>query len=275
MPAGDADLRVRYIELVKRAVSGLLGRRGEEFVRAEDAYLTGLSTDLLRALGDRGLFVARKRQVEVGGRLDGTFTSPPADGHSMVGLRRLDHLHQCVETVLAEGVPGHFIETGVWRGGVIILMRAVLMAHGVTDREVWAADSFAGVPAGRLDEDLASQLHEYPELAVSADEVRENLRLYGLLDGQVKFLEGLFGETLPYVADRRFALVRLDGDLYESTRDALENLYPVLSPRGYVIVDDYGSYDGCRKAVDEYIAAHRLDVHISRIDHSAVFWRKA
>ena len=115
----------------------------------------------------------------------------PARAHTMIGLKRLANVRSCVETALAEGVPGDLIETGAWRGRATIFMRAVLKVHGVTDRLVWVADSFAGLPAPdaeRYPRDRGDQLHTFPQLAVTLDRVRDNCRRYGLLDEQVRFL---------------------------------------------------------------------------------------
>ena len=133
------------------------------------------------------------------------------------------------------------------------MMRGVLSAYGDRERVVWAADSFAGLPAPdeeRYPADVGDRGHTAEELAVPLDEVQDNFRRYGLLDEQVKFLPGWFRETLPTVSKQRWAIVRLDGDLYESTMDGLVNLYPRLSPGGFLIIDDYG-FDNCRAAVDD------------------------
>ena len=151
----------------------------------------------------------------------------------MVGRLRLDNVHACVERALAEGVPGDLMETGVWRGGVTIFMRAILAAYGVTDRTVWVADSFAGLPPPRPDRypaDRGFDLSNVRYLAVSRAQVEENFARYGLLDTQVQFLEGWFRDTLPEAPSERLAVLRLDGDLYESTHDALVHLYDGLSP---------------------------------------------
>ena len=150
----------------------------------------------------------------------------PARAHTMIGLKRLANLRMCVEQVLTDGVPGDLIETGVWRGGATILMRAILKARGVTDRVVWVADSFAGLPApnaGQFPLDEGINLHRFPQLAVSLERVQDNFRRYGLLDGQVRFLKGWFRDTLPAAPIERLAVLRLDGDLYESTIQALES----------------------------------------------------
>lgn len=201
----------------------------------------------------------------------------PQHGETMVGLARLDNIQMCVEQVLADDVPGDLIETGVWRGGASIFMRGILAAHGVSDRRVWLADSFAGLPPPDVtlhpaDEGLT--FHESDTLAVGVDEVKANFERYGLLDDQVRFLPGWFSETLPEAPVEQLAVLRLDGDMYGSTIDALEPLYPKLSVGGYVIVDDY-HIDPCRKAVEDYRAAHGIDDEIVMIDRNAAYWRRS
>ena len=124
----------------------------------------------------------------------------PATGHTMVGLKRLDNIQACVEDVLARDVPGDLIETGVWRGGATIFMRSILKAYGVTDRRVWVADPFEGLPPpnpDRYPSDRGDNLHTFKELAVPLESVRANFERYGLLDDQVQFLKGWFRDTLP------------------------------------------------------------------------------
>lgn len=204
----------------------------------------------------------------------------PRDAHTMVGLRRLDNIRACVERVLANGVPGDLMETGVWRGGTCVFMRAVLAAYGVSDRRVWVADSFAGIPEPdpeRYPEDKAvTDVATANEVVgVPLETVQENFRRYGLLDDQVRFLPGRFRDTLPTAPVERLAVLRLDGDLYESTMDALVHMYPVLSPGGFLIVDDYEALEVCRKAVGDYRAKHGIEDPIIPIDWTAVYWRKS
>ncbi|MBB0228893.1 macrocin O-methyltransferase [Streptomyces calidiresistens] len=202
----------------------------------------------------------------------------PAVAHTMVGLRRLDDVHACLERVVADGVPGDFVETGVWRGGVCIFARAFLAARGITDRLVWVADSFEGIPPTsdcRHPVDRLMRLDASNEvLAVSRKQVERNFEKYDLLDDRVRFIEGWFHETLPTAPVERIAVLRLDGDLYESTMTALEHLYPKLSPGGYLIVDDYGAVPSCRDAVHEYRERHGITEPIHRVDHMAVHWRR-
>jgi O-methyltransferase len=138
-------------------------------------------------------------------------------------------------SVLRAEIPGDLTETGVWRAGATIFMRAILAAHDVRDRQVWAVDSFEGVPPpepARYPADRGDSLFAYKELAVSLETVRANFAKYGLLDEQVRFVKGWFRETLPNIPIARLAVLRLDGDLYESTLDALRYLYPKMSVGG-------------------------------------------
>ena len=201
----------------------------------------------------------------------------PTSARTMIGSKRIDNLQFCVEQALADRVPGDLIETGVWRGGSTIFMRAILKAHDVKDRRVWVADSFEGLPppnTEKFPEDEGDELYTKEVLSVSLEEVKKNFRRYGLLDGQVKFLKGWFRDTLPDAPVQKLAVARLDGDMYESTMDALVSLYPKLSPGGFLIVDDYGGIEACRKAVHDYRDEHGIKEEIKRIDWNGVYWRR-
>jgi O-methyltransferase len=198
----------------------------------------------------------------------------PPTAHTMIGLKRLDNLHFCVEDVLNKGVLGDLIETGVWRGGAVIFMRAILKAHDVRDRCVWVADSFEGFPRGNP-EKYVMDVGAQGLLAVSIDEVKSHFKNYGLLDDQVKFLKGFFSETLPVAPIKSLSVVRLDADQYGSTMDGLTNLYPKLSVGGYLIVDDYGAVPGACDAVNEYRKAHNISDPIQVIDETGVYWQRS
>jgi hypothetical protein len=196
----------------------------------------------------------------------------PYIGYTMVGRARLDNLERCIREVLERNVPGDFIETGVWRGGSAIFMRAVLGSRGVTDRVVWAADSFEGMPVPESEAD-GWDLSDVEELQVSIDDVRRNFARFGLLDDQVRFLKGWFNQTLSTAPIKRLAILRMDGDLYNSTLDALVNLYDKISPGGYVIVDDYKGWEGCRRAVHDFLHSRQLNPEIRDIDDQSVYWK--
>lgn len=156
-------------------------------------------------------------------------------------------------------------------------MRGVLKAYGVSDRDVWVADSFEGLPPPDEEAypaDHGDRHHTHSDLAVDLETVRDNFRRYGLLDDQVKFLPGWFRDTLPTVAGMRWSLIRLDGDMYQSTYEALQWLYPSLSQGGYLIVDDYGALPAAAAAVDDYRKEHGITEAIRRVDWTGVYWRK-
>lgn len=253
--ADEAACRTLYLALLERSLLGLIE---EDEATAVYAGTPGA--------GPHPFDRARREQ----GR------DWPSRALSMIGVARMENIRACVEDVLGRGVPGDLIEAGVWRGGAAIFMRGVLAAHGVRDRRVWVADSFEGLPLrspGRhpLDAALPDRM---PELEVGLGEVRANFARYGLLDEQVRFLPGWFREALPRAPIDRLAVVRLDGDLYESTMDGLTHLYPKLSAGGYLIVDDYGAVPGCRQAVTDYRERHGVREEIVPIDWTGVYWRR-
>jgi O-methyltransferase len=231
---------------------------------------------LLRALRNRSLLLVRSRRFDNAAREQGL--DWPLFGYTMTGRRRLDNVQFCVENVLAHNVPGDLIETGVWRGGTTILMRALLKLHGDVDRVVWCADSFEGLPVPtamdlKTQGDNSADMNDRDYLAVSLEQVKANFDRFELLDDQVRFLKGWFCDTLPSAPIERIAVLRMDGDLYTSTMDALTNLYPKVSSGGYVIVDDYNSWPACKSAVDEYRQKHGIAAGINPIDAHSVYWQ--
>lgn len=202
----------------------------------------------------------------------------PDYAHTMIGIKRLDNLQFCVEDVLARAIPGDLIETGVWRGGATIFMRAILKAYDVKDRFVWVADSFEGLPIPNPEKypvDAGDPHHTFKELAISIDQVKSNFARYNLLDDQVRFLKGWFRDTLVEAPIEKLSVLRLDGDMYESTMDALIHLYPKVSSGGFVIVDDYGAISSCRQAVEDYRATHNITEEIIPIDWTGVYWQRS
>ena len=196
----------------------------------------------------------------------------PLFGYTMTGQKRLDNVEMCIEDILLNNVPGDFAETGVWRGGTTIFMRALLKLYNVTNRTVWAADSYEGMPIPASSTD-GHDFHSLEYLSVSLEQVKKNFAKFDLLDDQVQFIKGWFSDTLPKSPIKSLALLRLDGDMYSSTMDSLNNLYRKVSPGGYVIVDDYHSWESCKRAVTDFINSNRIDVDIKEIDGSAVYWK--
>jgi O-methyltransferase len=291
--AQDDRLSARYLELLKKSLLDELYLENEaRLIYVIECMVRGQSVDTelltrphklqiladlqrMRAIG--GYYMLQDRGPDGAPVLRPEYRFVSENAHTMMGRKRLDSLHECLDAVQRDGVPGDLIETGVWRGGGTIFMRGFLAAHNVTDRCVWVADSFEGLPKPTLAEDAGSNLSKEvaPFLAISVDEVKALFERYGLLDDQVRFLEGWFRDTLPSAAIERLALLRLDGDLYESTMDALVPLYDKLSPGGFVIVDDYGALPQCKLAIDEFRADRDIIDRLYPIDGAAIFWRKA
>jgi len=267
-----------YLDLIKKTLSFSLWPEPPIpitlFNETRSPVKRAAVTMLSRALAWRDLEIVKRRNVTDHQRANGQFWPLYAD--TMVGMKRLDQLQSAIETVLAEGVEGDFIETGVWRGGACIFMRAALAAYGVEDRRVFVADSFAGLPEPEpqaCPADRDSLFHRIPYLAVSREDVERNFAKYGLLDERVVFLQGWFRDTLPSAPVGKLAILRLDGDMYGSTMVALTNLYPKLSPGGFCIIDDF-FLDPCRLAVEEYRSAHGIETEIRMIDTCSAYWRK-
>jgi O-methyltransferase len=198
----------------------------------------------------------------------------PAFAQTMIGRARMQNLRHACEAAILNDVPGDFIETGVWRGGACIYMRGILEAYADSKRRVFVADSFAGLPEPdpvNFPADVGEMNHTYAQLVVPRVEVEENFRCYGLLDERVVFLEGWFKDTLPSAPIERLAVLRLDGDMYESTIQALEALYHKVSPGGVVIVDDF-HLPRCAKAVLQFRKDRGIAAPILPIDGLGVWW---
>ncbi|WJE71990.1 TylF/MycF family methyltransferase [Bacillus albus] len=200
----------------------------------------------------------------------------PKAAHSMIGRLRINQLHNAMETIIKENIDGDFIETGVWRGGACIFMRGFLKAYELTNRKVWVADSFEGLPKPDIKnypQDKDDTLYQYDYLRVSLEEVQKNFKKYDLLDNQVQFLKGWFKDTLPSAPIEKIALARLDGDMYESTMDSLTNLYDKVSPGGFIIIDDF-ALPTCKAAIFDFREKYSIKAPLIPIDNLSVYWRK-
>jgi O-methyltransferase len=277
MTTPPADL---YLTLLKRSLTRALYEDNDDILGFSNwsraPWKRRISTVAGAAAKRVGVEIVRKRPYDEHARQHGL--DWPARAETMVGLKRLDNVELSIRQVLADDVPGDLVETGVWRGGCSILMRGVLEALGDQHRKVWACDSFEGLPppnAADFPDDTGDPHHTYDELAVSVEQVRRNFARYGLLDDRVQFLKGFFKDSLPTAPIDQVAVLRLDGDMYESTIQALEPLYPKLSKGGFCIVDDYHAVPACQRAVDDYRRRNDIEEEIQEIDGSAVFWRRA
>lgn len=289
-----------YIDLLLRSLNGNLADsvlwRSSQLIKAKEEGFKGnvmISLEACNELLARADLAFKDHLMPLGKTasevlaMDGkdlfdylNWMNPVDSPHTMCGDKNLENVRFCVEEVLKNGVPGDLIETGVWKGGMTILMRGILKAYNCQDRKVWVADSFSGLPKPDPKTHLKDALFYFlmsplEYLAIPFEYVEGLFSRYGLLDSQVCFLRGWFSETLSKADIQTLAVVRLDGDLYESTHDALHHLYPKLSPGGFLIVDDYGVPCGCRKAVDEYRAKHGITEEILPITDTSVYWRKS
>ena len=199
--------------------------------------------------------------------------------YTMTGVERIYHLITAVEYVVANDLPGAFVECGVWKGGSMMAVALTLLQLGDTSRELRLYDTFEGNPTpGAVDvqyddrpasEFLAGRQKttEDPYWAYSPlDAVKRNMLSTGYPEAKIHFVKGKVEETVPNQAPDRIALLRLDTDWYESTRHELMHLYPRLVPGGPFIIDDYGWWKGARKAVDEYLATLTSKPLLHRID---------
>jgi O-methyltransferase len=259
-PGPDAA-RAAYLELLKLCLCDLAG------VGTESVY---------RTFEDESRIYSRELSEEqmhyrVSGR------DWPLHALTMLGLQRLDDLQTCVESVVEDGVEGDLIEAGIWRGGASILIRATLDSLGADERTLWLADSFDGFPPpdpeGFPEDGGGDDLSRIGFLAAPLEQVRAHFARFGCEQG-VEFVPGFFNETMPRLRGRRWSLIRLDGDTYESTWLALECLYPDLSPGGYLIVDDFQFVSECQKAVDDFRRHHGIAEPLQEVDWSCVRWRR-
>jgi O-methyltransferase len=264
-----------YLNLMKQCLTRMLWKEKYRPMTSVSGWRRVVLEPLQSLLRQVQLEVVKIESDRMGEREEGR--DWPIEAETMVGLKRLDNLQHCVTSVIRDGVPGDLIETGVWRGGSSIFMRAVLKAYGDCSRKVWLADSFCGLPQpnpARYPVDRGDTLWTYQELAISLEEVKANFSRYGLLDEQVEFLPGWFRDTLPSASINRLAILRLDGDLYESTMDALSALYHKVSPGGFIIVDDYG-LPTCRAAIEDFRRARGITDQIYQIDWTGAFWQRS
>jgi len=205
----------------------------------------------------------------------------PPRALTMAERARLRNVRECCENAIVDNVPGDFVECGVWRGGCTMMMAGIAREYEgdfypiKPIPQTWVCDSFAGVPPPSMPQDTGIDLYVFPQLTVTEEQVRANFQRFNLLSDDVHFVKGWFKDTLPSLPVKQISVLRLDGDLYESTMNVLDNLYPKLSVGGYCIIDDYGAIAACAQAVHEYRDKHGITDSIIKIDQYGVYWRKS
>lgn len=197
----------------------------------------------------------------------------PHSAHTMIGLKRMNNLHESLDYVRENNIQGDFIETGVWRGGASIFAKKYFDLYGM-NRKVFVADSFKGLPPPQVQEDAGDPHHTIDFLRVSLVDVQNNFKLYGALDENVIFLEGWFEDTLPNnTSIGELSVLRMDGDMYKSTMDVFDSCYHKVVKGGRVIIDDY-CIPNCKNAVHKFREVNSFTEEITVIDQCGIFWTK-
>jgi O-methyltransferase len=240
-----------------------------------------LYLDLLKRVLTRIEFESLTKE-EYESRRIGLDWPPPKEAETMIGMVRLTNIEELIYRIMWSSIPGDFCETGVWRGGAAIFMKGCLHHWDYESpvrytkfRKVWVCDSFQGLPPPNEKDypvDRGDIHHTHTSLAVSLEEVKRNFQKYQLLDDRVCFVEGWFKDTLPGPIEK-LALLRLDGDMYESTIQVLNALYDKVSSGGYVIVDDY-ALKGAKIATDDFRKQRGITTPLTIIDWTGVYWKK-
>ena len=275
--AGASKIDAHILGLTTRLQEAVLSQRRASTTAlgvGEPLYLDLLESALCGVLSvDAGMGMAENSKYDPNVRSIGR--DWPANAQTMIGTARMRNLRMLLLEALDLGIPGDFCETGVWRGGACIYAKGIFAVRNEFDRRVFVADSFRGLPPpdpakyAADDGDLHST---FQELAVSRAEVEDNFRRFGLLDDTVVFLEGWFKDTLPSAPIDKLAVLRLDGDMYESTMDALVALYRKVSPNGFIIIDDFG-LPACAAAVEDFRNANDIKAPMHEVDGAAVWWQ--
>jgi O-methyltransferase len=247
---------------VKRIIKGLLRRVGFDIVRYRSQLGSSIESLRFSDLTDRELEIIRSVRP-----------------YTMTWDERIAALVKAVGYIVENKIPGAVAECGVWRGGSMMAVAQAFMYHGDLSRDLYLYDTFEGMSEPTKDDvsfdgqSAQSQLERDPVATgiwchSPIEDVRSNLLSTGYPQEKMHFIQGKVEETLPSVSPNLLALLRLDTDWYESTKHELVHLFPLLNPLGLLIIDDYGHWKGARKAVDEYLSEHKLNLYLHRVDYS-------
>jgi len=205
--------------------------------------------------------------------------------HTMVTPKRLNNVYELVDKIEKMGKKGVVVECGVWKGGCVAIMAYVLKKYN-SNRKIWAFDSFEGLPEptpsdGRKAKSYATgsntgKLVSINDCVASIEDVKEVFKKLDLSQKNLVIKKGWFQETLPQAkkAIGKITLLRLDGDWYQSTKVCLDSFYNKVISGGYIILDDYHHWEGCRKAVDEFMKENKIDIKLQEIDGEGVYFQK-
>lgn len=193
----------------------------------------------------------------------------------MTSIERVYALYQAVQYVIKNNIPGDFVECGVWRGGSTMAIALTLNLLNNHERSIYLYDTFTGMTEPEaIDIDVngytaEKQFKETPKMCYAGlDEVRKNLSTAGYPSDKLIFVEGPVEETIPATLPNQICLLRLDTDWYNSTLHELQHLFPALSNKGVLIIDDYGHWQGAKKAVDQYFTESNIFLLLNRIDYT-------
>lgn len=201
--------------------------------------------------------------------------------HTMTSVDSLYYTYRSTRYVIENNIPGDFVECGVWKGGNTMMVALTLMKLKSTDRKIYLYDTFEGMskPTDKdisyKNEDADTEWSESQKGGINEwcysplDEVRNNLKSTGYPEDKMIFVKGKVEDTLPGTIPEKVSVLRLDTDWYESTYHELVNLYPLLSEKGFLIIDDYGYWKGAREAVEQYFSENKVKIFMNRLDNSA------
>lgn len=194
------------------------------------------------------------------------------NGYTMIGLRRLDNLEMCINSVINNNINGAIVEAGVWRGGACIFAAGVLKEAEVK-RNIYVCDVFDNTfPEPQYECDKWTELHDFSALSVSLEDVKSNFNEFSLLTENIIFKKGWFSQTLQTI-EEPISILRIDGDTYESTMDTLQLEKNILSG-GFIIMDDW-AIDVSRKAFLDYFSDKGVsEKDVIEIDSLSVYWKK-
>ena len=198
---------------------------------------------------------------------------------TMTSVERMAALINAVTYVTQNGIAGDIAECGVWRGGSMMTVALTLLAHGDRSRSLYLFDTFEGMSSPTADDKSLDGVSADVQLAqdprgtgiwccASLDDVRANILSTGYPEEKIHLIKGKVEDTIPGNIPSNLSLLRLDTDWYESTRHELKYLYPKLDAKGILIIDDYGHWQGAKKAVDEYFAELGGNIYLHRIDYT-------
>jgi len=194
--------------------------------------------------------------------------------HTVVDIARLKMLYKLTKEIDIASVPGDIVECGVFKGGsAVLITRAAHRSH--FDRRIWLYDSFEGLPRPTK-EDGSEALERFHEGWNRGDmsEVKKLFETFSVLDSRVHFVKGYFHDTFQSISMSQIALLHIDADWYHSVKLCLERFYEFVQPGGFIALDDYGRWEGCRKATDEFIEKHNLNVKLVPVDGVEHYFQK-